>query len=36
MIRFAGWTLMDFENIPYEIILYIAEQLKISTFEFQS
>ncbi|WP_369811893.1 MULTISPECIES: hypothetical protein [unclassified Clostridium] len=27
---------MDFENIPYEIILYIAEQLKISTFEFQS
>lgn len=36
IIRYTGWTLMDFENIPYEIILYIAEQLKISTFEFQS
>jgi len=36
IIRYTGWTLMDFEDIPYEIILYISEQLKISTFEFQS
>ena len=36
IIRYTGWTLMDFENIPSEIILYISEQLKISTFEFQS
>jgi TnpA family transposase len=36
IIRYTVWTLIDFENIPYEIILYIAEQLKISTVEFQS
>jgi len=35
IIRYTGWTLMDFENTPYEIILYISQQLKISTFEFQ-
>ena len=34
IIRYTGWTLMDFENIPYEIVLLIFRLDKLLPNEF--